>query len=269
MFSGTIRENIALGTTNAAFDEIVRAAKKANAHAFIKALPAGYDTLVGERGAQLSGGQKQRIAIARSIIGNPKLLLLDEATSALDTVNEQVVQKALDKARKGRITLIVAHRLSTIKDADLICAMESGRMVEKGKHDQLVETKGLYHKLITNQTFADERVVSDQQASQEADFSISSPKSLASRMSFSQHSMSTIFSHGKTQVVEAEGEVFELPSNSKIMRWCWYKWDKFLLLGYIFSASCLGLVMPFFAVIFASVAQVKSHENERLIFLLI
>nr|ALE20477.1 P-glycoprotein [Tetranychus cinnabarinus] len=267
LFSGSIRDNIALGDTNpstGAFDEIVRSAKKANAHAFIKSLPAGYDTLVGERGAQLSGGQKQRIAIARAIIANPKLLLLDEATSALDTVNEQVVQKALDKARKGRITLIVAHRLSTIVDANLICAMESGKIVESGKHNELLEKKGLYHSLISNQTFKQDQ---EPQPSHLADLPVASMMPPGSRKSLELGSVSsgTFLSYGKAKVTEVDGEIVELPPASKILKWCWYKWDKLLLLGYIFAASALGLVMPLFSVIFASVAESFDQEPAKVL----
>ncbi|GIY01535.1 ATP-dependent translocase ABCB1 [Caerostris extrusa] len=125
LFSGSIAKNIEFGNANVTFPDIVAAAKMANAHDFIIKLPQGYDTLVGERGAQLSGGQKQRIAIARALVRDPRILLLDEATSALDAESEAVVQEALDKAQEGRTTVVVAHRLSTIRTADVICAMEN------------------------------------------------------------------------------------------------------------------------------------------------
>ena len=120
-------------------------------HAFISSFPEGYDTLVGERGVQLSGGQKQRIAIARAILADPKLLLLDEATSALDAESEHVVQEAIDRLMKNRTTVVVAHRLSTIRSADVICVVEKGKLVERGTHDELYAQEGLYHQLVKRQ----------------------------------------------------------------------------------------------------------------------
>ena len=128
-----------------------RPCRLANAHAFISAFPEGYDTLVGERGVQLSGGQKQRIAIARAILADPKLLLLDEATSALDAESEHVVQEAIDRLMKNRTTVVVAHRLSTIRSADVICVVEKGKLVERGTHDELYAQEGLYHQLVKRQ----------------------------------------------------------------------------------------------------------------------
>lgn len=151
LFNTTVYENIRYGKENATRDEIEEAAKAANAHYFIKKLPSGYETLVGERGAQMSGGQKQRIAIARALVRNPEILLLDEATSALDTASEAKVQAALEKASEGRTTIIVAHRLSTIRNADKIVVLKAGRMVEEGDHKQLMAIKGHYHNLVTTQ----------------------------------------------------------------------------------------------------------------------
>nr|XP_046482263.1 ATP-dependent translocase ABCB1-like [Neodiprion pinetum] len=156
LFGTTIAENIRYGKIDATDEEITAAAKKANAHDFIIKLHKGYDTLVGERGAQISGGQKQRIAIARAIVRNPKILLLDEATSALDTRSEAKVQAALDKASEGRTTIIVAHRLSTIRSADKIIVLSKGLVVEQGNHNELMAFKKHYYELVTTQIYESE-----------------------------------------------------------------------------------------------------------------
>ncbi|UBS37207.1 ABC transporter ATP-binding protein/permease [Staphylococcus epidermidis] len=144
LFSDTVKENILLGRPDATDDEVVEAAKMANAHDFISNLPNGYDTEVGERGVKLSGGQKQRLSIARIFLNNPPVLILDEATSALDLESEAIIQEALDVLSKDRTTLIVAHRLSTITHADRIVVMENGRIVETGTHQQLINKRGAY-----------------------------------------------------------------------------------------------------------------------------
>ncbi|KAH9604959.1 hypothetical protein KSS87_002098 [Heliosperma pusillum] len=151
LFATSIAANILYGKQDADMKQVIEAAEIANAHAFIQSLPNGYNTQVGERGSQLSGGQKQRIAIARAVIRNPKILLLDEATSALDTESELVVQKALEKIMSDRTTLIVAHRLSTIRDVDQIIVLSNGRVVESGTHDQLMSKHGEYATLISFQ----------------------------------------------------------------------------------------------------------------------
>ncbi|KAI5635212.1 ABC transporter transmembrane region domain-containing protein [Phthorimaea operculella] len=148
LFNTTVRENIRYGREDASNEDIEAAARQANAHHFIHKLPKGYDTLVGERGAALSGGQKQRIAIARALLRNPQVLLLDEATSALDSASEAKVQKALDAAAKGRTTLIVAHRLSTIRHVDIIYVVSDGKVVEQGSHEDLMKKKGSYYEMV-------------------------------------------------------------------------------------------------------------------------
>ncbi|XP_015822022.1 bile salt export pump isoform X2 [Nothobranchius furzeri] len=151
LFSTTIAENIRYGRHGVSMEDIIHAAKEANAYNFIMDLPQKFDTLVGEGGGQMSGGQKQRIAIARALIRNPKILLLDMATSALDNQSEAVVQEALEKVRAGRTTISIAHRLSTIRNADVIVGFEHGQAVERGKHKELLEKQGVYFTLVTLQ----------------------------------------------------------------------------------------------------------------------
>eukprot|EP00833_Pecoramyces_ruminatium_P010901 jgi/Orpsp1_1/1184933/evm.model.c7180000091640.2 len=151
LFDMTIAENISISCPNATQEQIENAAKLANAHDFITKLPHGYQTKTGERGLQLSGGQKQRICIARALMINPNILFLDEATSALDNQSEKVVQAALESASSGRSTLVIAHRLSTVKDADLIVVMDKGVIVESGTHDELMAKEDIYYNLVKNQ----------------------------------------------------------------------------------------------------------------------
>lgn len=152
LFSGTIRENIALPRPNMSMEGIVQVAKIAGAHEFISKLPKGYDTEVGERGSSLSGGQKQRIAIARALISNPRILIFDEATSALDYESEKIIRDNMAMISEGRTTIIIAHRLSTIKDCDIIVCFDDGRIVEVGTHDELIKKDGYYQKLYQAQS---------------------------------------------------------------------------------------------------------------------
>lgn len=147
LFDGTIAENIRYGKPDATMEEVIHAARLANAHDFIMEQPNGYETMVGEGGAKLSGGERQRIAIARALLKNAPILLLDEATSSLDSENERLVQEALNVLMKGRTVIVVAHRLSTIKNADMIYVIKDGRVVEKGSHDELMDKKGVYFTL--------------------------------------------------------------------------------------------------------------------------
>jgi ATP-binding cassette subfamily B protein/subfamily B ATP-binding cassette protein MsbA len=153
LFNDTFYHNIAFGVENATMEQVIEAAKIANAHEFIMASEKGYETNIGDRGGKLSGGQRQRISIARAILKNPPILILDEATSALDTESERMVQEALDNLMKNRTTIAIAHRLSTIKNADEICVLHEGEIVERGKHDELIELDGYYRRLCDMQGF--------------------------------------------------------------------------------------------------------------------
>ena len=146
-FCGTVYENISYGNPDATYEQIVEAAKSAGAHDFITELPEGYHTYIGERGIRLSGGQKQRLSIARLFLKNPPILILDEATSALDNESELLVQKSLEKLAKGRTTLTIAHRLTTIKNADRIIVLDESGIIEEGTHKELIDSQGEYAKL--------------------------------------------------------------------------------------------------------------------------
>ncbi|SDD05576.1 ABC transporter ATP-binding protein [Williamwhitmania taraxaci] len=147
LFNDTFYNNIAFGLPNATIGSVMAAAKVANAHDFIEASPNGYYTNIGDRGGKLSGGQRQRVSIARAILKNPPIMILDEATSALDTESERLVQEALENLMKNRTSIVIAHRLSTVKNADLICVLQDGEIVERGKHDELIGLGGIYSKL--------------------------------------------------------------------------------------------------------------------------
>lgn len=153
LFNDSFYNNITFGVDDASMEDVIAAAKIANAHDFITASDDGYNTNIGDRGGKLSGGQRQRISIARAILKNPPILILDEATSALDTESEKLVQEAIDNLMKNRTSIVVAHRLSTIKKADLICVMHEGRIVERGKHAELIELNGYYKRLCDMQSF--------------------------------------------------------------------------------------------------------------------
>jgi len=149
LFTGTVKDNIRFGKLDATDEEIVAAAKLANADAFIARLPQGYDTMLVGDGANLSQGQRQLLAIARAAIADPPVLILDEATSSIDTRTERIIQESMDRLMHGRTTFVIAHRLSTVKNSDCIMVLEQGRIIERGTHDQLLEEKGKYYQLYT------------------------------------------------------------------------------------------------------------------------
>ena len=149
LFTGTIKENIKYGKADATDEEVIEAAKLANAHDFIERLPNGYDTMLTENGAQLSQGQRQLLSIARAAINNPPVMILDEATSSIDTRTEKIVQDGMDKLMNGRTVFVIAHRLSTVRNAKAIIVLEHGKIIERGEHDFLIEQKGQYYQLYT------------------------------------------------------------------------------------------------------------------------
>lgn len=163
MFRDTIFNNIAYSLPGAHVDQVINAADIANAHTFISRLPDAYDTTLGERGVGLSGGEKQRLSIARAVLKNPNLMIFDEATSAVDSETEKLIQDAIDRVIRGRTTFMIAHRLSTLRKANRILVVDKGRIIENGSHNELMDLKGKYYKLIQIQSMS-EKVAADKQA---------------------------------------------------------------------------------------------------------
>ncbi|XP_028280398.1 ATP-dependent translocase ABCB1 [Parambassis ranga] len=265
LFATTIAENIRYGRPDVTQQEIEQASKEANAYDFIMKLPDKFETLVGDRGTQMSGGQKQRIAIARALVRNPKILLLDEATSALDAESETIVQAALDKVRLGRTTLIVAHRLSTIRNADVIAGFQKGQIVELGTHSQLMEKQGVYHTLVTMQTF--QSVTEKEEAENEEEKSplVKSESGLCRRKSTRGSSRAASEKEKEKEEVEELKEKTEEDENVppvsffKVMRLNISEWP-FILVGTI-CAIINGAIQPLFAVLFSKIITVFAEPD--------
>ncbi|XP_054637381.1 ATP-dependent translocase ABCB1-like isoform X2 [Dunckerocampus dactyliophorus] len=266
LFATTIAENIRYGRTDVTQQEIEQATKEANAYNFIMNLPDKFETLVGNRGIQMSGGQKQRIAIARALVRNPKILLLDEATSALDAESETIVQAALDKVRLGRTTIIVAHRLSTIRNADIIAGIRNGEVVELGTHSELMEKKGVYHTLVTMQTFQKAEEQEEFQQHENTPMSITVSESSLQRRHF------FLATEGKEEekekLMDATAKIVEddkVPPVSflDVMRFNLPEWP-YILFG-IICAILNGVMQPMFDVILSKFIVVFLGTDQEII----
>ncbi|ELR45371.1 Multidrug resistance protein 1, partial [Bos mutus] len=266
LFATTIAENIRYGREDVTMDEIQKAVKEANAYDFIMKLPNKFDTLVGERGAQLSGGQKQRIAIARALVRNPKILLLDEATSALDTESEAVVQAALDKAREGRTTIVIAHRLSTVRNADVIAGLDDGVIVEEGNHNELMGKRGIYFKLVTMQTKGNELELENtpgESLSKIDDLYTSSQDSRSSLIRRKSTRRSIRGSQSRDRKLSSEETLDEsVPPVSfwRILKLNITEWPYFVV-G-VFCAIINGALQPAFSVIFSRIIGIFTRDED-------
>ncbi|CAI9759015.1 unnamed protein product [Fraxinus pennsylvanica] len=257
LFGTSVKQNIMFGKFEATMDEVIAAAMAANAHNFIRQLPEGYETKVGERGALLSGGQKQRIAIARAIIRNPVILLLDEATSALDSESETLVQNALDQASMGRTTLVIAHKLSTIKNADLIAVVSGGCIVETGTHNDLIESNGHYAKLAKLQR---QYGSMDQEQNAEA-LASSAARSSAGRKSTAKSSPAVSVSP-LTITNDPQPVSYPPPSFSRLLSLNLPEWKQGLI-GSL-SAIAFGAIQPVYALTIGGMISAffsPSHEE--------
>ncbi|XP_016973684.1 ATP-dependent translocase ABCB1 [Drosophila rhopaloa] len=256
LFGVSIYENIRYGREDATRAEIEAAAAAANAAIFIKKLPKGYDTLVGERGAQLSGGQKQRIAIARALIRDPEILLLDEATSALDTASEAKVQAALEKVSAGRTTIIVAHRLSTVRRADRIVVIDKGEVVESGTHQELMQLKDHYYNLVTTQLGEDDGSVLSPTGDIYKNFDIKDEDDEEITVLHEEEEEVVEVSSKKNKKKKKVKDPNEVKPMSEVMKMSKPEWLQ-ITVGCI-SSVIMGCAMPIFAVLFGSILQVLS-----------
>ncbi|CAL4059023.1 unnamed protein product, partial [Meganyctiphanes norvegica] len=282
LFATTVAENIRYGKEGVSMEDIMQAAKQANAHDFIMRMPEKYETNVGERGAQMSGGQKQRIAIARALVRQPYILLLDEATSALDNQSEAVVQRALDKASEGRTTIIIAHRLSTIRSADVIMAFQDGQVVEVGTHETLMSNQGIYHSLVmaqltpeelkvqkeNTQTILEEEVKEDKDSPENDTLSdlgqdlvddlISiTPMSLTRSPSVRQSAR-----RRKSRLKSSAGDEDEIPAEVPLMKILSMNSPEWLYITVgVIGSAIQGSCMPFYAILFGDVLGSLALED--------
>mmetsp|Transcript_13741 Transcript_13741/g.55076 ORF Transcript_13741/g.55076 Transcript_13741/m.55076 type:complete len:995 (-) Transcript_13741:164-3148(-) len=279
LFAMSIRDNIALGgrvevvdteagrevrRVEPSLEEVMEAAKLANAHEFIKKLPEGYDTVIGDRGAQLSGGQKQRVAIARALVRNPKILLLDEATSALDTASERVVQEAIDKAQEGRTVVLIAHRLSTIKNADKIAVFEDGAVKELGTHEELfAKENGIYSNLVKLQQISDEGNEGDDVVKSKV--SASGHTTQKSETDGKSIHKTTKSATGLTETEEATEAAAEKVVDSGVVgrALALNKPEWPYLIGGIVGACISGVIWPIFSLLMSEMLVVLVETNDE------
>uniref|UniRef100_A0A8C1P1B5 ATP-binding cassette, sub-family B (MDR/TAP), member 11a n=1 Tax=Cyprinus carpio TaxID=7962 RepID=A0A8C1P1B5_CYPCA len=270
LFATTIAENIRYGRAGVTMEEVIEAAKQANAYNFIMDLPQKFDTLVGEGGGQMSGGQKQRIAIARALVRNPRILLLDMATSALDNESEAVVQEALDKARQGRTTISIAHRLSTVHNADVIVGFEHGRTVERGTHRQLLDRKGVYFTLVTLQNQGkdtDKMIITEEEGLEKV--KSFSRGSYESALRYINIMTFDIILRGESKMFfpylvlqkskRKDEEVIEPAPVTRILKYNCPEWP-YMLLGSL-GAAINGSVNPIYALLFSEILGTFSIQD--------
>ncbi|GMT27394.1 hypothetical protein PFISCL1PPCAC_18691, partial [Pristionchus fissidentatus] len=279
LFDGTLYENISMGSDQATQESIIRACQMANAMDFIKRLPDGLGTRVGERGVQLSGGQKQRIAIARALVRNPRILLLDEATSALDTEAETIVQAALEQAMAGRTTVIVAHRLSTIRNADQIFVFKEGNIVERGTHEELINQGGLFKDMVHAQQLRQEEDQKKETTKEMDDIEIEAAAEddessmLIRKRSAAKHSslgrkftedgsVVSLVSSVRSMELELEESRLKPTPMSKIFNYNRENWH-FLALGTL-GSTISGAVTPIFALVYAQIFNVFAEPPEQM-----